>query len=548
MTAELERTEEPLNNYLGWQEKYLQPIVISLLILALFSGLTTLFANIVPDGPWRFLPWLILLVSAESILTTRWLATTDRPVNRLAYRTAELTVIFLFLRLFTWLFITGLPVADEIEGLLIEPSLILDPVFLTFSFLLFFVWQQTSFLMGIFIKLQLDDDELYYYSKEGAERNKLSRPQLKNRRALLEDFYTQWIIGGLILGTLATLSTFNLSGLTNDGFQLRTISRLGLQPAMLAALLVYFIGGLWLAGQGQLATLRSRWLLQDIEPDPAMSRTWHRSSLILIGIIATIAAFLPIGSTFAISRILQLISLAIIVVVNLIFALLASILFFIGSIFFRPSEEAVAEPLDFTEIVPEQFILPPPPEQAPSPLIGGIFWVIVIVAVIAAVIFFLRGRGVPITSSAITKLFSTSWQRFRTWLISIWQGVGKQVQQIEQTIRERLQIADKTAAGQLSWGRPPFRSLSPRQKIRYYYLSILRRAEDRGIERGTSETPSEFVADLVEEWPEADDEVEAITDAFLKARYSPQPITGDDIGPVKETWNRIKTAIRKRRS
>jgi hypothetical protein len=76
----------------------------------------------------------------------------------------------------------------------------------------------------------------------------------------------------------------------------------------------------------------------------------------------------------------------------------------------------------------------------------------------------------------------------------------------------------------------------------------VRRAEEKGVERGKSETPSEYAADLKEEWPEADGEVEAITDAFLRARYSPQDMTGKDLGPLKEIWNRIKSAFRKRKS
>jgi hypothetical protein len=218
------------------------------------------------------------------------------------------------------------------------------------------------------------------------------------------------------------------------------------------------------------------------------------------------------------------------------------------SIFIPPTAEETGEPLDLTEIVPEQFILPPPPEQAPTALLGIVFWIIVLVAVGAAVIFFLRGRGVSLTGRSFPTLLYTAWLRFSAWLLSLWTGVSQQVQQLEQSIRERLQMTQAPKTGQLSWGRPPFRSLSPRQKIRYYYLSVLRRAQEKGIERGSSETPSEFAAELKQEWPEADSEVEAITNAFLKARYSPQPMTGEDIGPVKETLNRIKSTIRKRRS
>jgi hypothetical protein len=345
------------------------------------------------------------------------------------------------------------------------------------------------------------------------------------------------------------LTTFNLADLAvSGGLELRTVGRLGLRPAMLAALLVYFIGGLWLAGQAQLAVLRSRWLVADTQLDRSMSRTWNRASVALIIVIATIAAFLPIGSTFAISRILQLLTVAVIGVVNFIFILISVVVFLIASLFFRNGQEAPEEPLDLREIVPEQFMLDPLEPPAQSPILGVIFWIIVAVVVIAAVVFFLRGRGVPLTGSKAANFLAGIWLRVRGWLLSFWQGLGRQARQLEQAIRERLQTAESPAAGVFSTNRPLFRSLSPRQKIRYYYLSVVRRAGERGVRRGKSETPAEFAADLIKEWPEADVEVEAITEAFVKARYSPQTMTGEDLGPVKEIWNRIKAAIRKRRS
>ena len=44
-----------------------------------------------------------------------------------------------------------------------------------------------------------------------------------------------------------------LTGLSGGGIEVRNVGRLGLRPVMLGALLTYFLGGLWLAGQGQLA-------------------------------------------------------------------------------------------------------------------------------------------------------------------------------------------------------------------------------------------------------------------------------------------------------
>ncbi|MFZ0547013.1 MAG: DUF4129 domain-containing protein, partial [Candidatus Promineifilaceae bacterium] len=538
----------PTHNLGGWQEKYLQPVVIALIILAMFTGPIILLETIFSQNKWQSLPWLILLVSAEGILTTRWLTVTERKVGNLTYRAAEITVIFLFLRLFTWLFVVDLPSSNDLTGFLFEPSTFIDPMYFVFCLLLFFAWQQTITMTKTFSNLQLDFEELRYYSKTGHERYQLERPLPKDRKSILGGFFRQWVAGGVIVGIFATLTTFDLSTLDNNGVAIKTIGRLGLPPAMLGALLTYFIGGLWLAGQGQLAVLRSRWLLQDTRLDQKMNRTWNRASAALIGIIAAIAAFLPIGSTFAISRILQFITLVVIAIINLVFLLLSVILALFISIFMKPGTNQQPDPLDLTGIVPEQLVFDPLPEKTPTPLWGTIFWLIVIVAVIAAVIFFLRGRGVPITGGRFFAFLSVTWTRLRTWFRSLWHGFERQVQHFEQSIRERLQITEKPIGRPLLSGRPSFRSLSPREKIRYYYLSIVRRAEEKGVERGKSVTPSEYAAELKEEWPEATMEVENITDAFLKARYSPQQMTGNDLGSVKETWNRIKSTIRKRKS
>ena len=66
-------------------------------------------------------------------------------------------------------------------------------------------------------------------------------------------------------------------------------------------------------------------------------------------------------------------------------------------------------------------------------------------------------------------------------------------------------------------------ALSAREQIRYFYLSTVRRAGERGVPRDRSETPSEFAADLKENWPEAEVDIEALTDAFLHAH-------GGDLG------------------
>jgi hypothetical protein len=90
--------------------------------------------------------------------------------------------------------------------------------------------------------------------------------------------------------------------------------------------------------------------------------------------------------------------------------------------------------------------------------------------------------------------------------------------------------------------------LPPREQIRYFYLSTVRRAGERGVPRNSAETPLEFAEDLKDGWPEVEEEVEELTDAFLKARYSDAPVVSEDVPEVKETWKDVRRQIRKRPS
>ncbi len=83
--------------------------------------------------------------------------------------------------------------------------------------------------------------------------------------------------------------------------------------------------------------------------------------------------------------------------------------------------------------------------------------------------------------------------------------------------------------------------------MRYFYLSTVRRAGDSGVVRRPSQTPLEFVRDLESSWPEAELDVEALTEAFVVARYDAVEIEPDQARQVKSVWERIKHLLRRRK-
>jgi hypothetical protein len=91
------------------------------------------------------------------------------------------------------------------------------------------------------------------------------------------------------------------------------------------------------------------------------------------------------------------------------------------------------------------------------------------------------------------------------------------------------------------------RGLSPREWVRYFYLSAASRAARAGKPRKPAETPYEYREALRDQFPELEPDLSGLTEAFIEARYSQQPIEEDDLQAVKPLWQRIKAALRRRR-
>jgi hypothetical protein len=82
--------------------------------------------------------------------------------------------------------------------------------------------------------------------------------------------------------------------------------------------------------------------------------------------------------------------------------------------------------------------------------------------------------------------------------------------------------------------------------VRYFYLSLARRAAEGGIGRQSGETPLEYLDDLRATWPEAGEDLEQLTDAFLEARYSAHSVEADEARTLRERWKRARAAVRAR--
>ena len=74
-------------------------------------------------------------------------------------------------------------------------------------------------------------------------------------------------------------------------------------------------------------------------------------------------------------------------------------------------------------------------------------------------------------------------------------------------------------------------------------LAMVRRGGDQGVARKPSQTPAEFAVQLEKAVPEASEDIDSITQAFIEARYSRQEVDSGKADRVKAIWARIRRAL-----
>lgn len=90
------------------------------------------------------------------------------------------------------------------------------------------------------------------------------------------------------------------------------------------------------------------------------------------------------------------------------------------------------------------------------------------------------------------------------------------------------------------------RNMDARQKVSFFYQAMIRRSGEKGLPRRNSQTPYEYASTLDTALPEAEDDINTLTSAFIEARYSPRPVQSEQVNLVKSTWERLRKRLDRR--
>jgi hypothetical protein len=310
--------------------------------------------------------------------------------------------------------------------------------------------------------------------------------------------------------------------------------------------LLYFALGVALLSQARFSVTNIGWQVQGIEVQPGIARRWFLWAVVFLVGMALIARGLPteyaLGPVLAIYYVLSFIVQGVMLLVTLIlYAMALLISLFIPDV--APPEAP-------------SLTLPEPPSAGPTTethswpwlevLLSALFWVVILGILGYAVFRFLRDRWGLL--DGIRRADGTWWGRLLAWFRAWWRRGWAGWRQARASLaRHRVGPGRGEPIGAFLGRLFSLRRLAPRDLVRYFYLSAVRRAEQAGQARRPGQTPYEYQADLRERFSDLEPDLGDLTEGFVKARYSQHAVEREDAEAVKGPWQRIKAALRQRR-
>lgn len=346
--------------------------------------------------------------------------------------------------------------------------------------------------------------------------------------------------GGVMLLWTAGLTRVGISSLLN-------LSRPPV-PGIILNVLIYFVLGLTMLGQIRFTQLSLRWRRASLEVPAVLTGRWIRYTLILLTLAGLVAFLLPTAYTLPLLDVVAIVVQAVLYVFNVIF----QVVLFGFLLLLTPLARLLGG--DIRTQAPDPG---PPPELRPPTTNGSApawfeilraiaFWAFASGVVWYIVRSYLRDRPELVASFRQLGLVST----LRRLIRAFWRQVNRLLGAARERIPEQLVSLRRRGMGgrpRQSMERPRFFSLSGRsrrQRMLYYYLSILRRAAKRGYPRSRSQTPYEYDTDLGPSIPQAQAEFNRLTDAFVEMRYSTHEVDDERERRVRTDWKRIRAALR----
>ncbi len=544
-----------------WLGSILRPALIAVMIGCLDLALLSLIVRFNPALASGYAQMVVLLSTFAALFAcaiTAWLAQPGRRSSRRPiYRLAEFCFLLLLTRLLSWLTMANAPTITE---LLYRPlASLLDGPFVFAAIVVSLSWLLASMFTDDLLRLALQPDELF--AIENDRIGELIRTSNSDRPAILQRIVARWVGGGIVLVLIAASVRLERP---DSGFF--AITRQNIDPTIIAAVVIYFLAGLLLISQGQLAILRTRWLIDRIPASEQVLGQWPIYVFALLLLVGFVAALLPFGGTFLLAQILYTIITFISNTIFAIFRFFMGLLLLIIAMFAgeAPAAETPPPPPPEQPLLPDDIV--PPGTPMPEWAGGAFFWLVMALFLGYAAYVYLSDKGVQFT------WLTAFWQLLR----ARWQALFGAYQQWQRTRLRKVKTVDAEAEEESNRKRFGWRQrsqqLDPTQRVRQLYLAMVERAKERGIGRHAGETPLQYAPRLGaaihraasqaaneskpnesepdEREPDERSEqqayaadVQTLTDAFVRTRYANEQVSESEASLVEQLWEKINRRL-----
>lgn len=520
-----------------WLGSVLRPLLVITLVLCINVVFVTLLGRFAPELSTAFTRGLLLLASLAAVvgaLSTTILAQPTLRLSRTAtVRMAELGVFLIATRLLVWLTAGGFPSMRQIVR---EPiTSLIDPLFVVAAFVVSFAWLTAAEVTGDLNQLGLGSDELYVAEQRSSRSGDPMRASGINRREILNAFAMRWASLGVMLIALTALLRREMR--FDGAFALM---RQQIEPAVMTAVILYFLAGLLLLSHGQLALLRSRWTLDRLPSAPEVTQRWPFTLLAVLGAIALLALLLPFGGTFLLASALSFILSTLMAVVLTFYRLaLFGLLWLLSVLGIVPpptTPQSASQP-----IVPPPAAAPAITAQLPEWLGAAMFYGLLALLCLYALRVYLGDR--ELRAGWLTWVINAFRRRWAEWRALL-------RRQQQRLVRSGGDGKEGGGDGAI-WPWSLLLRGDPDHKVRALYLATLRRAADEGTPRADAETPFDFAPRLeqtVEDEPESSEAVRLLTDAFVDVRYAGRHADEARAGTLHKKWQALDRALRRHKT
>jgi hypothetical protein len=502
-----------------WVENLFRPLVVGAMLGCIALSLVELVHLVFPSWNGIYLVVGCVLAALEAnysyrlIRARRLWGTTEI----LRFRAVEIAMFFMLLKCGSYVGDGLATVLADIQTWPRRPFNIIDPETTVVFILALLSWRAST-------RTAYDLERI----GEPPEQHEHYVPPVES---LTERFF--W--GGAVLLVVAGITRIGIAAILD-------MARPSV-PGLVLNVLVYFLLGLVMLGQVHFTRLHQQWRARKIKVAEGLTGRWVRYSLAFVGLAALLAFLLPTGYTMGLLDVVATIMYIFLYIADL----LAQILFFI--LLLLLTSLAVRFGQERPEPTQPSFPHPQLPQQEPGGAAPGwfeilrslLFWAAALGMVFYVVRSYLRDR--PELWQALVSLRPIG--VLRAFLIALRRRLSGLVRAARERFPRRL-LLWQARRGPSAVPFPLFRlgALRPRERVLYYYLSVLRRAGRQGFHRHRSQTPDEYDAWLGPHLPQAEDEMNLLTRAFVEARYSRHTVDREQEKRVRADWERVKAALR----